>query len=289
MQAPQAAQRIWSNPILKLKFLPRSLWTATALDSNKLIFNAVYDKWDSPDQLASWAASSGKTACEMTGVACSITGEVTSLSLQGTYTGMFEPLLFNLTALSRLVLVGMGLIDCILPQISQLVNLRLLKLSNNHLTGTLPPSMSRLVALTALVMNSNQLTGFIPQQLSTLKHLCQLQLGNNRLSGPLPASLSCLTARVVLYAPFNTFSGSISAQYSVLQQLTRISLSSNSITNSIPPQLANNTQLSMSLNDNPAICGKALPMFESHRGTHIGQDCPPVSKGKFYLQSCSMK
>lgn len=253
--------------------------TAAAKEAETQILNTIYANWGSPTQLVSWDATSGKPACNMTGITCDFHGQVASLSLYSIPTGSLDPAIFSLTSLSSVALVQVNLIGSIPPQISHLTGLQMLKLSNNFLSGCLPSSLSVLTTLTVLEMNSNQLTGPIPQQLSTLVMLLRLQLGNNKVSGRLPISLSALISLVNFYAPFNAQTGPIPAQYSALQQLTTLALASNSLTSTIPAQLTEIGGLSLSLNNNQAMCGPPL-IYGPQPATNIGQDCPTPKPGE---------
>lgn len=281
---------------------PITFWTTAFVcagapkDSDTQTMNSIYTHLGSPDQLASWAASSGSTACNMTGIACNSQAKVVSLSLYNIPIGTLDPLLFTLTSLSSIILINLGLVGLFPAQISQLTSLQTLKMSNNHLTGSLPPSLSLLVLLTALEIDSNQITGSIPPQLSTLVLLCQLQLGHNNLDGSLPASLSTLTGLAHFYAPSNLLSGSIPAEYSALQKLTMLSLASNTLSSSIPSQLTNIGFLSLLVNGNPAMCGPTQG-YGKQQKTNISKDCPlqgmwkcqrTECKGNLVLYNCSI-
>lgn len=265
------------NQSLTLNF--QYAFTAAATDPDTQTLNNVYVGWGSPIKLASWAASSGQTACNMTGITCNSRAEVVSLSFYDIPTGTFDSLLFTLTALSSVALVHQDLIRSVPAQIFLLTSLQMLRISNNLLAGSLPPCLSALLNLTVLEMNSNQLTGPIPPQISTLVLLNQLQLGNNKFAGALPASLLSLNALVNFYAPFNALMGSIPAEYSALQHLTSLFLASNSLTSIIPAQLTSISNLSLSVNNNQAMCGPPL-MYGSQINTNIGQDCPDPSHSK---------
>lgn len=232
--------------------------TGAATDPNTQTLNTVYEGWGSSEQLASWGVSSGKTACNMTGITCDSQNRVVSLSLYDIPTGFFSPLLFSLTSLSSMSLVRAGLLGSIPEKISQMVGLQTLKLGNNVLTGEIPPSISLAISLTSLQITSNQIAGI------------------------LPVSLSCLTALATFYAPFNLLHGSIPAQYSTLQQLTMLYLASNSLTSSIPPQLTSIMNLTLLVNHNPAMCGWPM-IYGPQDSTSIGWACFDPLAGKFKL------
>ncbi|XP_074334044.1 receptor-like protein 7 [Apium graveolens] len=67
-----------------------------------------------------------------------------------------------------------------------LLSLRFLNLSHNHLTGHIPPSIANLTVLESLDLSSNQLEGEIPGQLTGLYSLALLNLSYNKLRGHIP-------------------------------------------------------------------------------------------------------
>lgn len=118
--------------------------TAIATEPATQSFNTIYVPRGSPDKLASWGASSGMTACNMTGVVCDNQANVVPLSLYKIPTGIFDPLLFSLTSLTSLAMVEVNLVGVIPAQNSQL--LQMPRASNNLHGGSLPLSMSTLVS-----------------------------------------------------------------------------------------------------------------------------------------------
>ena len=71
-------------------------------------------------------------------------------------------------------------------QIGNLVNLRLLSLTNNHLTGPIPSELGNLRNLWSLTLDNNYLTGPVPKELGNLVQLSVLFISHNRLTGPNP-------------------------------------------------------------------------------------------------------
>ena len=90
--------------------------------------------------------------------------------------------------------------------------LRVLDLSNNHITGIIPDTIGSYGELLVLNLSTNQLRGMIPGQLSNLSLLQALDLSKNLLSGPLPIKLSPL--------------------------LKYLNVSGNNLSGSVPPNLA---------------------------------------------------
>ncbi|CAA3011426.1 inactive LRR receptor-like serine threonine-kinase BIR2 [Olea europaea subsp. europaea] len=70
-----------------------------------------------------------------------------------------------------------------------LVNLAVLNLSSNHLSGPIPQQLALCAYLNIIDLHDNQLSGTIPQQLGLLVRLSVFDVSNNKLSGPIPATL----------------------------------------------------------------------------------------------------
>ena len=64
-----------------------------------------------------------------------------------------------------------------------LLNLEMLLLGSNQLSGEVPPELGSLSSLQVLVLHSNQLSGELPPGLGNLANLETLDLRSNQLSG----------------------------------------------------------------------------------------------------------
>nr|ABI34387.1 Leucine rich repeat containing protein, putative [Solanum demissum] len=82
--------------------------------------------------------------------------------------------------LQRLLYYGNRITGRIPRDISNLVNLHLLEMSNNNLTGSTPSSIGRLTNLEGLNLGNSLLTGVIPSSIGNLIELVYLYLGLNR-------------------------------------------------------------------------------------------------------------
>ncbi|XP_074335524.1 receptor-like protein 7 [Apium graveolens] len=80
-----------------------------------------------------------------------------------------------------------------------LLSLRFLNLSHNHLTGHIPPSIANLTVLESLDLSSNQLEGEIPGQLTGLYSLALLNLSYNKLRGHIPEGFQFNTFEIDSY------------------------------------------------------------------------------------------
>ncbi|GLU17821.1 hypothetical protein SLE2022_341740 [Rubroshorea leprosula] len=89
-------------------------------------------------------------------------------------------------------LVKLSLRNCSLqgsiPDLSRIVNLTFLDLSQNHLSGTIP-SNKLSERMTTIDLSDNQLDGPIPRSFSDLPQLETLSLDNNHLNGSVPPNI----------------------------------------------------------------------------------------------------
>ena len=120
------------------------------------------------------------------------------------------------------------------PEIGNLVNLRELYLNRNQLTGTLPAEFGRLVALEVLNLNRNEMRGPIPPEIGQLENLRELRWQSNRLDGGIPPELGDLVSLERLYLDHNQLSGEIPG---ALSQVPTLHLDHNQLSGRIPPEL----------------------------------------------------
>ena len=115
-----------------------------------------------------------------------------------------------------------------------------LDLNNNGLIGSIPPVLEDLVNLEVLYLWGNQLTGPVPAWLGSMTGLRRLHLGSNAFSsGPIPGALASLVNLEQLYLYENNLTGPIPAWLGNLVQLEWLALSNNSLSGEIPPVLTN--------------------------------------------------
>lgn len=82
------------------------------------------------------------------------------------------------------------------PLIQNLVNLVLLDLDDNLLSGSIPSEIGTIVNLEFLLLNRNKLTGAVPTDLGRLNRLRFLLLDNNNVTGNVEGSCGQLTLAV---------------------------------------------------------------------------------------------
>ena len=152
-----------------------------------------------------------------------------NLSVVDQLGGTIPATLSNLTHLEVLDLQGNDLAG-VIPDLSDLTQLRPLYLGGNNLTGLIPTTLSDLTHLAYLSLNNNDLAGVIPD-LSDLTQLRSLHLYNNDLTSPLP-DLSGLTRLRSLDLRNNDLTDPLSA-FSDLTQLRYLYLSGTAVTGSL--------------------------------------------------------
>lgn len=154
------------------------------------------------------------------------------------------------------------------------VNLQVMDLYYNHLTGSIP-DLGNLSALSQIDMDGNKLSGKVPESLFNLPSLEFLLLLNNpeltgtipeitsdasklerisfygcNLSGKLPASLGRASGLTFLQFFDNSLTGSIPSSLTTLPNLTLFSLRGNELTGSIPSFSGQATLETISLGEN---------------------------------------
>jgi len=127
--------------------------------------------------------------------------------------------------------------------LGNLINLEVLSLGSNPITGPIPSTLGNLTNLRRLFFHSNQITGSIPSTLGNLTNLSVLHFGSNQIIGPIPSTLGNLTNLGFLYLVSNQINGSIPSTLGNLINLECLSVGSNQINGPIPSTLGNLTNL----------------------------------------------
>jgi hypothetical protein len=117
------------------------------------------------------------------------------------------------------------------------VNLYVLDISRNHLSGQLPSNICDL-NVDELNLANNHLEGKLPV-CNQQRRAITLILSNNMLSGKLQLILEAYTELMVLDIARNNFTGTIPATITRLGGLFHLNLAGNSISGTIPHDLSN--------------------------------------------------
>ena len=128
-------------------------------------------------------------------------------------------------------------INEVLPSLSQSINLLLLDLGGNHITGTIDyTTLPNSVYLQTLILCDNKLDGNIPTMLNNYKYLVNLLLNNNNFTGAIPDFDSSLLQ--LLSLSNNNLVGSIPSSI-FSKHLINLDLSNNQLSGDIPNSWCN--------------------------------------------------
>ena len=114
-------------------------------------------------------------------------------------------------------------------EISELVSLSWLDLSNNGLRGSLPDSLFELKELRYLYLGENMIEGTISPKLDNLLELRDLWLHDNVLSGEVPGEIENLRNLNEIYLQGNNLVGTISKALCTREDTERVTIWSDCI------------------------------------------------------------
>ncbi|KAL9143798.1 hypothetical protein ABFS82_14G257400 [Erythranthe guttata] len=168
-----------------------------------------------------FSAKTGSGFCKWGGVQCSDSNRAVKVVLENmNLGGVFAP--DTLTQLRQLRVLSLrnNSLTGPVPDLSGLVNLKVLFLCRNYFSGAVPPSVSTLHRLKTLDLSYNMLAGSIPLSLNGLERLYFLRLDFNRFHGPVPPfNLSSLQV-------FNVSHNDLAGAVPVTPTLSRFNTSS---------------------------------------------------------------
>ncbi|KAM3296783.1 hypothetical protein ACQJBY_038901 [Aegilops geniculata] len=146
--------------------------------------------------------------------------------------GEIPPGLRNLTALVRLDL-SFNAFSGALPEVFDALAGTLQELSapSNLLTGGLPATLSLCVNLRVLNLRNNTLTGAIGLDFRAVNSLVYLDLGVNKFTGLIPASLPECAGMTALNLGRNLLTGEIPPWFATFPSLSFLSLTGNGFSN----------------------------------------------------------
>ncbi|ESQ39563.1 hypothetical protein EUTSA_v10000757mg [Eutrema salsugineum] len=169
--------------------------------------------------------------------------------------------------------------------IGNLIGLQQLSLGNNLLTGALPTSLGKLSGLVEFSVSSNKMSGEIPFSIGNITQLGKLYLYNNSFEGTIPASLGNCSYLLELIIEHNKLYGTIPQEIMQISPLLLLSMSSNSLTGSLPKdfgRLEHLVNLSVAHNKLsgklPETLGKCLSMEGLYlQGNSFDGSIPDIS------------
>eukprot|EP00258_Populus_trichocarpa_P039249 XP_024455268.1 protein STRUBBELIG-RECEPTOR FAMILY 8 [Populus trichocarpa] len=246
----------------------------------------MYTSLNSPSQLTTWKSNGGDPCAESwKGITCEgsavVSIQISGLGLDGT----MGYLLANLMSLRTLDLSDNHLRDSFPYQLPP--NLTSLNLAKNNLSGNIPYSMSSMVSLSYLNISRNSLAQSIGDVFLNLSLLATMDLSFNSFSGDLPSSFNSLSNLSTLNVQNNQLTGSLNVLTGL--PLTTLNVANNNFSGWIPQELSSIPNFIYDGNsfDNgpspPPPPYTPPPPGKSHRNrTHPGSGAPvtPSSDGQ---------
>ncbi|WOG97320.1 hypothetical protein DCAR_0416660 [Daucus carota subsp. sativus] len=137
----------------------------------------------------------------------------------------------NFTGTYKIQWLSVHILAGVLPAEIGYLNLELLFVPSNKLSGEIPYEVFNSSTLRIITLQFNQFYGHLPRGIGLwLPNLEELYLGNNRLSGSIPVSLSNASKLTILEMSTNQFSGYIPNTLGSLRSLRRLHLGENNLT-----------------------------------------------------------
>uniref|UniRef100_I1R113 non-specific serine/threonine protein kinase n=1 Tax=Oryza glaberrima TaxID=4538 RepID=I1R113_ORYGL len=119
------------------------------------------------------------------------------------------------------------------------VNIYMLILSHNHLSGHIPGSFCKMQYLDTIDLANNLFEGDFPQQCFSMKDIKVLLLSNNRFAGTFPAFLEGCTQLQIIDLSRNNFSSKLPKWIGDKKDLVLLRLSYNAFSGVIPDNITN--------------------------------------------------
>uniref|UniRef100_A0A0E0F6S4 non-specific serine/threonine protein kinase n=1 Tax=Oryza meridionalis TaxID=40149 RepID=A0A0E0F6S4_9ORYZ len=119
------------------------------------------------------------------------------------------------------------------------VNIYMLILSHNHLSGHIPGSFCKMQYLDTIDLANNLFEGDFPQQCFSMKNIKVLLLSNNRFAGTFPAFLEGCTQLQIIDLSRNNFSSKLPKWIGDKKDLVLLRLSYNAFSGVIPDNITN--------------------------------------------------
>ncbi|CAJ1962316.1 unnamed protein product [Cylindrotheca closterium] len=207
-------------------------------------------------------------------------------------TAISKDFLSNMPNLLELSMQSNLLTGYLPSELFLLSHLRMLRLSDNLLTGSLPDAESStggkwsdMKELEKIELKHNKLTGTLPPNIFWPgNRLTSLDLGFNKFEGKLPTTIKYASKLLHLLLPYNHFEGSIPVELAKTNKNLKFNFTENRFT-SIPKELCNhridlNQQAYYYLYDcNPLICEKGTFTLNGAQDIYSGcQTCDGLSK-----------
>jgi len=178
---------------------------------------------------------SGESICIWEGVTCDDSGKVNSLNLgMNNLQGFIESEISELRELKELRMFSNNIEGSIPDSFKELTKLEIVDFYDNKLNGTIPDALYQVRSLKSLHLANNFFSGTISSDIGELNNLTELMLSVNDLSGTIPDEIGLLSNLEYLILYSNKLKGSIPSSISLLKKLNWIDLSTNFIGGEIP-------------------------------------------------------
>ncbi len=177
-----------------------------------------------------------------------VNGDVQEITLSGNnLTGVLNPSISDLTELRILKLQSLtqknNISGSIPPELGDLVKLETLKLDGNQFSGPIPPELGNLLLIKDLLLSNNRLSGIIPSTIGNLLNLEILSITNTNLSGAIPPEIGNLSSLLVLRLGGSGLEGEIPAEIGNLSSLHELDVFGPGIVGAIPSEIGQLTNL----------------------------------------------
>eukprot|EP00249_Psilotum_nudum_P006136 c19480_g1_i2 orf=309-2483(+) len=232
---PTAGMDAWRLTLL----ISLAAYTFASTNSEGGTLLTIKDKWKAT--LPSWIANTDP--CESwEGVNCNQHGEVITLNLTNKgLKGRVPDEVSKLNFLQSLDLSNTNensgpwnQVSGDISPIGSLINLRILHLENNYMTGISLSEFGNLVNLVELTLWNNSFNSKIPVEIANLTHLTYLNLYNCSLWGGLPPEFEGLKNMKKLYLGRNLLTGTVPDSWQNMVNLQDLRLQYNFLTKSFP-------------------------------------------------------
>ncbi|GLJ09846.1 hypothetical protein SUGI_0116920 [Cryptomeria japonica] len=167
----------------------------------------------------------------------------------------------NLTQL-RILKVGQSNMTGPIPSwLGQMPFLEQIWMGSSLYEGNIPSSLGNISSLSLLALYDSSLSGNIPKSLGQLSRLTQLSISYNYLTGSLPAELGNLTILQLARMRGNSLSGSIPIQFGRFKFLQRFQAEYNNFSGRIPTELSNCSALGLLKLNGNQLSGSIPPQL----------------------------
>ncbi|KAF7131735.1 hypothetical protein RHSIM_Rhsim09G0175500 [Rhododendron simsii] len=175
----------------------------------------------------------------------------------------------NFVNLDMLALEGNFLSGVIPFEIGKLRNLQGLDFSRNKLSGPIPESIGNLTRIFEIYLDQNNLNGTIPSSIENILGLQTLNLSHNFLTGPIPKSIGLFSTLAFMNLENNSFMGALPLEIGKLNNLQELDVSENKLSGHIPSTLGNCLKLEGLFLEGNTFQDSIPPSLSSLRGIQV--------------------